>query len=555
MYGEQGVRGLPLSRVIDHLGSTLLEVVAGDVTAGSTVERVVVHDADAQPELLSEAVVLAVGVSSSASLRALVLGAAAAGATCVVARLPVRLDDEDRRAIEDSGVVLLGLAHGASWAQIVVLLRSLLTVDDLVDDTVPVPGDGHGDLFTLASAVSSLLDAPVTIEDLNSNVLAFSANQEVADESRKEGILGRRVPDRYTRELTERGVFRRLYSSATPIYVDAIHEGDLPRVAVRVCAGDEVLGSMWAAVSQPLGDDRVRAFGDSSKLVALELLRQRAGADVERRLRTDLVATLIEGGPRALPAAERLGLASGPACAVAFGLADTDDALGQETELQRARAALSVHLSAIQPSSAAAVIGGILYGVWRVRDSAPSSESRTVEVAEDFLNRLSSPGVMLAGVGRIAEAPSDVARAAAEAVRALRVLRSRQVDARIACFSDVAVQALLLDASAQAGHQGWRLSRGLSALAAHDQARGSSLFETLRSWLDAFGDFYAAAEAVHVHHNTFRYRLRRVLEVSQLDLDDSEVRFATMVELRMFALMGGSTGTVCRTGQQSQPET
>jgi hypothetical protein len=41
--------------------------------------------------------------------------------------------------------------------------------------------------------------------------------------------------------------------------------------------------------------ERTAALQDAAKLVALHLLRVRAGADVQRRLRTDLVGTALEG--------------------------------------------------------------------------------------------------------------------------------------------------------------------------------------------------------------------------------------------------------------------
>ncbi|WP_327011743.1 helix-turn-helix domain-containing protein [Dactylosporangium sp. NBC_01737] len=57
----------------------------------------------------------------------------------------------------------------------------------------------------------------------------------------------------------------------------------------------------------------------------------------------------------------------------------------------------------------------------------------------------------------------------------------------------------------------------------------------MRAWLDAFGDTVAAAAAMYVHPNTFRYRLRRVTEVGPLDLHDPDARFAAMLELRLAA--------------------
>jgi hypothetical protein len=182
-----------------------------------------------------------------------------------------------------------------------------------------------GDLFALANAVASLISAPVTIEDRSSRVLAFSGRQDEADPSRVETILGRKVPVRYTRMLEERGVFQRLYRSDQAVYIEGLLADDgslcLPRLAVAVRAGDEFLGSIWAAVRGPLSPDRSAAFGDAAKLVALHMMRQRAGADVERRLRADLVSTAVEGGQGAAEAVRRLGLADQACVVLALALA------------------------------------------------------------------------------------------------------------------------------------------------------------------------------------------------------------------------------------------
>src|SRR5690606_14964071 len=172
------------------------------------------------------------------------------------------------------------------------------------------------------------------IEDLSSRALAFSSDQDTADEPRKQTVLGRQVPERYLRELEARGAFRRLYGADEPVYLDDI-PGAMPRVAIRVRAGDEILGSVWAAVTGPLSPEREQALIDSAKLVALHLLRHRAGADVERRLRAGLVATLLEGGPSAPAAAERLGVTNGPVCVLALGLRGPTEPSRVEAELQR----------------------------------------------------------------------------------------------------------------------------------------------------------------------------------------------------------------------------
>ena len=73
----------------------------------------------------------------------------------------------------------------------------------------------------------------------------------------------------------------------------------------------------------------------------------------------------------------------------------------------------------------------------------------------------------------------------------------------------------------------------LARLIEYDRQQKSNLVQTLRAWLDAFGDVIAASEALYVHPNTFRYRLRRLAEVGQLDLTDPEARFVAMLQLRV----------------------
>ena len=100
------------------------------------------------------------------------------------------------------------------------------------------------------------------------------------------------------------------------MFIEPAAEGSdafsMPRVAVAVRAGDEVLGSIWAAVPEPLSEERTEALRDAAKLVALHLLRVRAGADVQRRLRADLLSSALEGGAGAREALDRLGLAGQP---------------------------------------------------------------------------------------------------------------------------------------------------------------------------------------------------------------------------------------------------
>lgn len=520
-----------LTRVLDDLGTTLIDLVRGDPGRSPGVGGVVIHDPDDDQVLPPSALVLGVGVRDPAE----VLGALGEeGAVALVVRGPVVVTDELAAAVDRSGVVLLGLAPGASWTQLAAMLRSLLAEGE-VDPSETFGGVPAGDLFALANAVASLISAPVTIEDRSSRVLAFSGRQDEADPSRVETILGRQVPVRYSQLLEARGVFQQLYRSDEPVTIEELPADDgsfcLPRVAVAVRAGDEFLGSIWAAVRSPLSADSTAAFRDAAKLVALHMMRQRAGADVERRLRADLVSTAVEGGAGAAEAVRRLGLADQACVVLALALAHShgDDPAAHArllAERQQVADAFAMHLTAVHPRAAAALIGDVAYAILPAE-----SEDRAMRIAADFRNRIGNQ--LLVGVGEVSDGLT-LSRSRAGADLVLRVLRAGRSSRPVARVSDVHSEGLLLELSDLIAERGDSLTGPVARLIEYDRSHNACLVETLGAWLDAFGDVAAASAAVFVHPNTFRYRLRRLSEVGEIDLGDPDARFAAMLQLRLW---------------------
>ena len=532
-----------LGRVIEDLGATLLDVVCGSTDRDIEIEAVVIHDIldDAMP--MRGALVLGVGLSDPVEIAALLHALAAQEATALVLRAPVRADDALLEASEQTGIPVLALTRGASWAQLTAMLRSLIGEGDVGDrGAQTLGGMPAGDLFALANAIATLLNAPVTIEDRNSRVVAFSGRQDEADPARVETVLGRQVPERFTRQLEERGVFQELYRSTNPIDVDPVGTTDgtpsIPRVALAVRAGDEILGSIWVAVQEPLSGDRVRALKDSAGLVALHMLRLRAGADVERRLRADLLATILEGGPGAADASARLRLNDHRCVVLALSVADgrgddlSPDARGA-AERQRIADAFAMHLGAVYLRSAVAVVGNVIYAVAGARPDHSDADLRAARVATDFLGRLGSSSDIRVGVGTIAEDTSTIPVSRIHADRALRVIQQSTRHDAVAVFAAVQMDALLVELGDLVRARGDQPTGAVALLIAHDRERGTQFVETLRAWLDAFGDVSEAAKRVYAHPNTFRYRLRRLGEISDLDLTDPDTRFSAMVQLRL----------------------
>ncbi|MEV0583039.1 helix-turn-helix domain-containing protein [Nonomuraea sp. NPDC050310] len=535
-----------LARVLEELGSTLLDVVCGDVERAGDIGGVVIHDPLDEPELPPRAVVLGVGLHDPDELVRVVTQLGRRGAVGLVVRAPVAPDERLAAAAREAGVTVLAFARGASWTHLSGMLRSLTADSGLHDpDAHTVGRIRSGDLFAVANAIAALLDAPVTIEDRNSRLLAFSSRQEEADPSRVQTILGRQVPEHYTRILEERGVFQAIYRSDRPVYVAPLPEPvdptlppELPRAAIAVRAGDEILGTIWVVVPEPLSDERSEALYEASKLVAMHMVWQRADEDMERRLRAELLSTALESGPGSLEAVRRLGLKDEPAVVLALTVVGSgaENPLPAQlaTERKRLADAFGMHLSAVHPRAAAALIGDVAYGILPAQNRQ-DAEERAVVVAEEFLTRVGSRLRPLVGVGRLARDSSALARSRSGAERALRVLRSGVAPQQVARLDDVHVEALLIELG-DLVPRGDIPSGAVARIVAYDREHQTSLIETLRTWLDAFGDVAVASASMYVHPNTFRYRLRRAAEVGRLDLGDPNARLSAMLQLRLMSL-------------------
>ncbi|MEV7662584.1 helix-turn-helix domain-containing protein [Paenarthrobacter sp. NPDC089316] len=532
-----------LGRLLDDLGATLLEHVDGDIGCQEEIGGIVIHDPLDEPVLPPHALVLGIGLQDAGYIASLLVRLGGSGALGLIVRAPVAADPRIAEAVRESGVALLGLTPGAGWAQLAAMLRTLLASSDArADGPLTLGGLPSGDLFSLANAIAALMDAPVTIEDRNSRVLAFSGRQDEADHSRVETILGRQVPQAVSQVFVERGVFRELYRSDGPVTVAALPPSldavSLPRVAVAVRAGDEVLGSIWVAVRSPLSQERMESLKDSAKLVALHLLRLHTDADVERRMRADLLGKALEGGIGAQDALDRLGLAEQPLVVLALAVLqdpgrkphlETDAGLAMER--QRINDSFAMHLGALQPNSAVALLGDITYALFSVGQDH-QGEERAASTGADFLRRLGGRANAAIGVGSLARGVAELPAAKTSADRVLRVLRTGNAKGqRVARLADVHVEALILELSDLAASRGEQPTGQIARLYAYDAKHNANLVDTLRAWLDAFGDVATASASVYIHPNTFRYRLRRLALVGGLDLDDPRTRFAAMLQL------------------------
>jgi len=507
--------------LIASVGDPVLRVAhAGDPDAPALDVVILDRTEDGPPP--RGAVVLGVGAApDSGDALALVDRAGRARASAVVLRgdeLPQRLCDLAARA----GVTVLTVPAEMPWGQLYSLLRTALTgassgaASDRGAAGVPV-----GDLFALADAVAVAVGAPVTVEDPQWRVLAYSNLGQPLDEPRRQTILGRVPPAEWQERIEAAGVMRRMRAGDGVVRFE--HEDIEPRTAVPVRAGTELLGSIWTAGRLDAAAEE--ELVQSARLAAVHMVAHRAFEDVERRSRGVAVREALEG--RAVGGRfGALGASTGWAV-VAFEPASEE---GWEGDPDRVLSILALFAENVHRDARCAQVGERLWAL--VPMPARTGPERLEELAQRVVDRTERVlgEILRAGiggtVGRLAEVPAS--RQGAE--QALAVLRRRGGDRRVAHIDEVRPHALLMDLlDLAAGHAG--LHEGPVATLTAEQRR------TLRTWLDCHGDVKGAAGRLGIHSNTLRYRLKRIAELAGLDLADPDQRLLAEVQLRVLDLV------------------
>ncbi|HEY9409908.1 MAG TPA: helix-turn-helix domain-containing protein [Jiangellaceae bacterium] len=394
-----------------------------------------------------------------------------------------------------------------------------------------------GDLFTLADALADLVGAPVTIEDRDTVVLAFSDGQVKVDEARTATILGRRVPQRYQDALRDAGVFEQLATREGVVYADLAGVGMKPRAVVAVRADGELIGSIWAALDGPPTTFQERALLESVPVVAEHLVLDRNRRDLARRTRFELVGTVLRGGAGAGAAAARLGLPAGELVVAAIVPLPGESQAGVPAlpatvaaRAERLADGVALHLAAVQLRCASALVGGTVYVVAR------SDVQAARRVVADFLSRNADRPGIVAGIGRGVAGPDEAHRSRSDSDDVVRALLARRRAGVVASLDEVFLDVVTLRVADSLEADGLGDHGPLPALAAHDRDHGTELVASARAYLAEGGDVRDAAEALHVHPNTLRNRVRRAKDACGVDLDDADTRLAVMLQLRAAGL-------------------
>jgi sugar diacid utilization regulator len=518
-----------LSDCIQLMQADLVHANPTPENLGHPVSDVLMYDPLDEWMNVDDRIILAVGLTGgSAAFDQLLHRASNSNAAAVIVKAHGTPLEQLRSAADRHSLAVLVAPDNVDWTRLVALARA--SVMGAAADSVS--GVRLGDLYAFANAAASITNGAASIVDPLGRVLGYSTLPgQPVDELRRVTTLSLQEvkPPAFDSD------FKTVYASAGAVLIPGIGD-EMPRLALAVRAGGELLGSIW--IIDPGNDKReaaLNALDRMAPLAGLHMLHARSASDFGERRNGDLIRTLVDDPAHASFAAAQLGLDAARGLAVAaFSIVRPETgSLESVREIQRLLHLVTTVCKIHFNTSHSALIDSVVYALLPCEGNAPGpAHRRLVQEIGAYAHTISSHP-LVAAVGGIAPRVEDLPGSRTEALQTLQYMVRLQAETprssgaqspAAGLFEDYRVPLSLLKIGAFIAETGLSDVDDISRIQAHDALQQTEYLDTLRAYLASNGSMSAMAEHLHVHNNTVRYRVARLVKDFNLDLDDPQKR-------------------------------
>jgi len=390
-------------------------------------------------------------------------------------------------------------------------------------------------LDQLADYIGDIFDCPITIEDTNHHVIAYSKHSEHVDEARIATIMNRKVPDKIINGLWKAEVMPKLIDNDEPVYIPKITEIGLGnRVAMSIWKKNEVLGFIWIHTGKKtLSSDALSLLKEAAGQVKKLLLARHSGKRKADDSYKDFFWQLLTGNlqdPKVIQKQERhfnVDLKD-KLTVVIFRFSDniTEQIEKHAYYLAETQTQAKVIFRIFDENEFI-----LLIRIMQNEDIA----DWLYDFMDQFINKISSQLKLehINGAsGLLYDSPAQIKNAYKEAMHAIYLKSIFPNLKHTFLYEDLGIYKYIDELHNIWKKQGQQ-NKYIRRLQHYDEKNQTSLLKTLHYFLQEDSNVYRAAKQLFIHPNTMNYRLKRIREVSGLDVKDPVQKTAVYLELIM----------------------
>ncbi|MEH7517736.1 PucR family transcriptional regulator [Priestia megaterium] len=391
-------------------------------------------------------------------------------------------------------------------------------------------------LEEFADRISEVLNCPITIEDANHRLLAYSTHDERTDQARIATIIGRRVPEKVINNLWKEGIIPKLLETNEPVRVKNINEIGLgDRIAISIWKNEEVLGFIWAVeIEKSLGDEEVELLKKAANVLKNKLLQLQIRKYKREERSQEFFWKLLTGHIKSRQEISEAFYEAQITAPSTFSIAIfrfqediTPEAERQISYMLKTMHRLKIVLYTIDCNDLI-----LLLSLDAVEN--PLDEQR--DFADYFRGNMYERfdvTQIKASCSSIYSSHDHIEKSYKEALNVLDMKSKFPEETKeIINYQELGIYQFL-DVILEKRVQDQFENHSLKKLTDYDLRHNSNLVETLEVFLNNDNNINEAAKELNVHMNTLSYRLKRISEIGDINLKDVNQKMTLYIDIKL----------------------
>ncbi|WP_243290464.1 PucR family transcriptional regulator [Bacillus sp. FJAT-47783] len=390
-------------------------------------------------------------------------------------------------------------------------------------------------LEDIAEHISEVLNCPITIEDVNHRLLAYSTHDDCTDPARISTIIGRRVPEKVINNLWKDGIIPKLLEKDEPIRVKQIDEVGLGnRVAISIWRNDEVLGFIWALeINKTLSEEELELLKMAAQAVKNKLLNLHARKTKREERNQEFFWKLLTGHISSHHEIEEgfhkvhVSIPSVYSVLIFKLQSEITDSIEKQLQYllettQKVQTLLwtidfDQVIILIAPNEKQPLQDLKLFLQWAV-----------TQLKERFMIQK-----VKTSIGGIYTDLTNIEKSYREALSVLSIKeRFPNETEELDSYSELGIYQYL-DIFYEKRRKDGFVNYSLNKLKEYDMKHHTNLVETLEVFLDNDSNVNIAAQNLNVHINTLSYRLKRIKQIAEIDLENPNHKMTMYLDIKI----------------------
>jgi len=375
----------------------------------------------------------------------------------------------------------------------------------------------------ICRTLTAFIGCPVQIEDHNFNVKATTINNDLTNLF----LCGKDLLENkeYTMQVKdlfqERKIIKIKLDTAAIQYV------------VPIVAGEQNLGIITAVlVNKPLRPLYLVAMEQGATIVALEMLKERSAAEQNRRLKENFLEQVLDGDFESEEQVQHRALQ------LNFGLNNIYQIMAVDMEpgdnvQSRPELYQEIREFCVDSFPNSIVVTKndlLLIMVAFEQKNQERAIAKPANMLKEFLIKLVENGTWRIAIGTSCTKITDCAVSYRKAVTTLDIMKALRLTNKIVYYNNLGIFSLI-EINPQRFADFTQKTLGL--LMEYDQKHKTQLVDTLNLYFNYNSNVLKASREGYLNPSTMKYRLRRIQEITGLDLKDADVGLQLQLAMRL----------------------